>query len=349
MPRLLPAILFVTTVLYANRANCEEVVSQLSRAIRAGSDAEFLNVAKNTLSEEGFPTSVQGDVVEFGTPLMLKTLVEKGFQPNDLIHDVAESGDLEKIELLVNAGADLSRVDDNLVTPVRLAALRQKSHAYQRLVELSGGTEPTPNYPDGVMTEKSTADLISTAFDFRARQECKSACDELVVRGSVVVPAMFEALDNSDLPRSRYSTLYGIMSRMGPGAAKLILPRLEAQLTLPNRVTFARLTMNWLRPGHFEQLPEALRRRAVRTHTKAVLTLDRRRHPEAAYYSYWLPNKDILKLLRSAANRDHTMYLLGMNKPPLPGSPDYGPTDRGLLRMRLRTNCLGFIAMRKNQ
>ncbi len=236
-----------------------------------------------------------GDVVRF--------LLAQGADPkatNDRgetpLH-MAVKGDalLENVRMILKAGANPNIRNKELVSPIRLAAIRGNIPAYQLLLEASGGQEQqgvTPKNSTSYKSDKTTQALIvdTASKDYGIRKQAMLA---LVARGGQIMPEVLQALET---PSERYWPLFDVLTKLGP-EAEAALPKLAALLPDKRYVVASRLTIDRIKPGRFAQLPAAVREQAEAALYEAVT--DPNSREEAGYFASLLSEPSKLKLLRS--------------------------------------------------
>ncbi len=210
---------------------------------------------------------------------------------------MAVTGDalIENVRMMLKAGANPNTRNKELVSPIRLAAIRGNIPAYQLLLEASGGKEQkgvTPKNSTAHKSDKTTRALIvdTASKDYETRKQAMLA---LVARGGQIMPEVIQALDT---PGERYWPLFDVLAKLGP-EAEAALPQLAALLPDKRYVVASRLTIDRIKPGRFAQLPAAIREQAEAALYEAVTDPNSRQ--EAGYFAYLLSEPSKLKLLRS--------------------------------------------------
>ncbi|NLF08448.1 MAG: hypothetical protein GX594_10785 [Pirellulaceae bacterium] len=241
---------------------------------------------------------------------VVRLLLEEGADPNvkndqgqTPLH-FAISGDCEidSVKLLIEAGSRLDIPDNNGVTPIRHAAIRGQTEAYKLLLAASGGVERRavqehPPNPD--LLNKSTAELIADlgSKDYASRQAAEAV---LVSRGSSIMPEVFRSIESG----TGTERFYELFQKMGPEADAAI-PTLRSKLGEKKHVFAAAITLERMKPGALESLPNELRTKAAATLYKAATAPQVEDEMIRALYAGYMyrfgevATPYVLKLLRS--------------------------------------------------
>lgn len=268
-------------------------VKLLKRLLDAGADV-------NTKSPNG-DTALHRGALQGGIEVV-QLLLNRGARPN-AANDIGETplhmaikgdGRVDVVRILLEAKADPNTRNKELVSPVRLAAIRGNIPVYELLLEPAGGKEQMhldPQESAAYESDKTTDELIAdTASD--EPQTRKQAVLSLVARGGAIVPNVMKSLES---PRPN-GQLYEVLWKIGP-AAKPALGQLAELLADKHHVVIARLTMDRIKPGHFAQLPHALQEQADLALYEALT--DDKLQESAQFFSGWLTDESRLRLLRS--------------------------------------------------
>ena len=217
------------------------------------------------------------------------------------LHLAVEKGTLFAIRELLKSGADCAVRDHTLVSAIRLAAINQRTDAYQIMLDACGGIERS-NAVDPVFRNDQTIDeLIVTATSLQVPVN-EEATTALVARGKEAVPTIVNHLDTA---HPFHQNLYTALERMGPVVAAKARPKLVSQLETKSRLVESRLTLNRLEPGYFERLPAEKRRKFEAVQLDAIMTGlmgqtqygATHEYMPALAYIQWLSDESLLKVL----------------------------------------------------
>lgn len=240
----------------------------------------------------------------------VELLLKHGADPNAVNNEsqtplhraIAGDSDLRRVKLLVESGARLDIPDKNGMTPVRFAgpyAANDRS-IYAWLLEAAGGREPPPARParEKAADRRSTKELIAalSAKDYKHRQ---AAEQELVARGKEIVPDLVQALDAGQ-PVEQLSKL---LVALGP-EAEAAVPKVEALLNDKGQVFAAALTLDRMKPGALDALPQEQKERTATTLYESIVDPETHREMAGWHLSVLVRLGEvsvphILKLLKS--------------------------------------------------
>lgn len=265
---------------------------------RLRTTADNFNSALGESSLDDAAEEIKFDVVRRGNREMVDLVIERGVDPTSVLHEAAKRGDSSIIEALVEAGGRLDALNADLVTPVRLAAINFNQEAYDRMLEFNAGREPQPVHANPILPEYTVEQLVEMTSKDKSKAIQRSAGDALVTRGRESVHAVLQAASKEDLISSQRRLLHSVLERIGPDAESAI-SELEDRILVPVHAVSARVTMNRIRPGHYQTLDARVRQAADKAHLTAVTDRSVKTHYDAVYVASWLSNKSLLVLLGS--------------------------------------------------
>ena len=258
-----------------------EAGAPLQAGLRGAAQAGRLELAKWLLEQgaTGFgdasdPSSPLNLAALQGGPAMVELLLDEDADPNVLDENqqtplhraVAGDGDLRVVQLLVAAGAKLNIPNKDGVTPVRLAGIRGAKPIYDWLVEQNGGAEPYPAIPAAdakqpLVIEEAIRDLSS-----KQRAVRDAAMRRLALHQKVAMPLVLKTIEVGG-PFERYMEA---LPAMGP-EAQAAIPLLAARLSDEKLALGLLITINRIKPGASEELPEDQKQAAAATLYKIIV------------------------------------------------------------------------------
>ncbi len=193
---------------------------------------------------------------------IVQLLLEAGADPNARENETCETPlfslsdhrDLEIVKLLVRAGARLDLPNKGGITAVRHAAICGTREIYDWLLEINGGTEPRfarSDTPFPLFQDKSSQELIAEYASATGKEQRLAVQPELVLRGKEMIPLAIEHIESG----TPIEMFYPLFEAMGPEAEDA-LPLITQQLSKKDHVFMAAITLERMKPGARDVLPE---------------------------------------------------------------------------------------------
>jgi ankyrin repeat protein/HEAT repeat protein len=234
----------------------------------------LLDKGATALGDASDPYSPLHPAASQGGPAMVELLLDHDADPNRLdknqqtpLHRaVMGDGDLRVVQSLVAAGAKLNIPNKDGVTPVRLAGIRGAKPIYDWLVEQNGGAEPYPAFPPA--EQKQPFVFEETIRDLSSKQKAvrDAAMRRLALHQKVAMPQVLKLMEDGGLIE-RY---VDVLPAMGP-EAQAAIPLLAARLSDEKLVLGLLITINRIKPGASEELPEDQKQTAAATLYKIIV------------------------------------------------------------------------------